>query len=80
MKKYLYGALALPLLFACSSEDFDEKEIISNDPYAGIEKVDATFSMYEGPTTRMASEWEVEVGDMFGFAWLGDYLTNYSSG
>ena len=72
MKKYLYGALALPLLFACSSEDFDEKEIISNDPYAGIEKVDATFSMYEGPTTRMASEWEVEVGDMFGFAWLGD--------
>ena len=72
MKKYLYSALALPLLFACSSEDFD-KEVISNNQFAGIEKVDATFLMDgEGATTRMATEWKVELGDKFGFAWLGD--------
>lgn len=72
MKKYLYSALALPLLFACSSEDFD-KEVISNDQFAGIEKVDATLFMDgEGATTRMATQWSVELGDKFGFAWLGD--------
>ena len=69
MKKYLYSALALPLLFACSSENFDEK-VISNDQFAGIEKVDATFSM-DG-FTRMATDWVTENGDMYGFAWMGD--------
>ena len=71
MKKYLFGALALPLLFACSSEDFDEK-VVGNDKFAGIPTVDATFSMDEGAMTRMhTGAWEVEYGDMFGFAWLG---------
>jgi hypothetical protein len=74
MKKYLYGALALPLLFACSSEDF-EKEVVSNDQFAGIEKVDATFSMAEG-TTRMAKDWELEEGDQYGFAWMGGGQAN----
>jgi hypothetical protein len=70
MKKYLFGAMALPLLFACSSEDF-ENEVVSNDQFAGIEKVDATFVLDEGPVTRMATAWEVELNDMFGFAWMG---------
>ena len=71
MKKYLYSALALPLLFACSSEDFD-KEVISNDQFAGIEKVDATFFMDdESATTRMDTKWGIEYDDLFGFAWLG---------
>lgn len=74
MKKYLYSALALPLLFACSSEDFDEK-VVSNDQFAGIAKVDATFSMAEGATTRMANEWSLEEGDVYGFAWLTDAHT-----
>ena len=75
MKKYLYGALALPLLFACSSEDF-EKEVVSNDQFAGIEKVDAEFSM-EG-TTRfdgagaLDPAWTPQEGDLWGFAWMGD--------
>ena len=69
MKKILYSALALPLLFACSSEDFD-KEVISNNQFAGIEKVDATFSMAEA-STRMATDWALEEGDQYGFAWLG---------
>lgn len=74
MKKYLFGALALPLLFACSSEDFDEK-VISNDQFAGIAKVDATFSMDE-PTTRFdGGVWNTEEGDLWGFAWLGDGAT-----
>ena len=77
MKKYLYSALALPLLFACSSEDF-EKEAISNDQFAGIEKVDATFTMDEGPVTRMDIKdgeytgWTLAEGDKYGFAWLTD--------
>ncbi len=70
MKKYLYSALALPLLFACSSEDFDEK-VISNDQFAGIEKVDATFSM-EGITRFDGGVWDSEEGDLWGFAWEGD--------
>ena len=74
MKKYLFGALALPLLFACSSEDFDEK-VISNNQFAGIAKVDATFSMAEGATTRMATEWSLEEKDVYGFAWLTDAHT-----
>ena len=72
MKKYLYSALALPLLFACSSDDLFEKEAVSNDQFAGIEKVDATFSMDE-PTTRFdGGVWDTEEGDVWGFAWLGD--------
>ena len=69
MKKYLYSALALPLLFACSSENFDEK-VISNDQFAGIEKVDAEFSM-EGTTRFDGGVWNTEEGDLWGFAWLG---------
>jgi len=69
MKKYLYSALALPLLFACSSENFDEK-VISNDQFAGIEKVDATFSM-EGFTRFDGGVWTTEEDDVWGFAWLG---------
>ena len=76
MKKYLYSALALPLLFACSSEDFDEK-VVSNDQFAGIAKVDATFSMDEGATTRFDGKygdatWNPQEGDLWGFAWEGD--------
>ena len=72
MKKYLFSALALPLLFACSSEDLYEKEFVGNDQFKGIEKVDATFFMGdEGATTRMNTEWGVEIGDQFGFAWMG---------
>jgi len=80
MKKYLYSALALPLLFACSSENFDEK-VISNDQFAGIEKVDATFTMDEGPVTRMDIKdgeytgWTLAEGDKYGFAWLTDEYT-----
>jgi len=72
MKKYLYSALALPLLFACSSEDLSEQAVVSNDQFAGIEKVDATFSLADEGTTRMATKWTLEEGDKYGFAWLGD--------
>ena len=78
MKKYLYSALALPLLFACSSEDFTEQEVISNDQFAGIEKVDATFSMAEGFTRFDGGgndenvTWNPQEGDLWGFAWMGD--------
>jgi len=74
MKKYLFGALALPLLFACSSEDFTEQEVISNDPFAGIEKVDATFTMDEGQITRMdnGTGWTLANGDLYGLAWMQD--------
>ena len=72
MKKILYSALALPLLFACSSEDFDN-QAINNDPFAGIQKVDATFSMDEDATTRMdKGSWDPQEGDLWGFAWLTD--------
>jgi len=71
MKKYLLSALALPLLFACSSEDYLDQKATDNDQFAGIEKVDATFSMAEG-TMRMAKDWDLEEGDKYGFAWLGD--------
>ena len=70
MKKYLYSALALPLLFACSSENFDEK-VVSNDQFAGIEKVDAEFSM-DGFTRMDKGSWNPEEGDLWGFAWMGD--------
>ena len=70
MKKYLFGALALPLLFACSSEDFDEK-VVSNDQFAGIAKVDATFSMDEAFTRFDGGVWTTEEGDLWGFAWMG---------
>lgn len=80
MKKYLYSALALPLLFACSSDDLIEKEVISNDQFAGIEKVDATFIMddmraatrFEGVGEGVEPAWTPQEGDTWGFAWLGD--------
>ena len=71
MKKYLLSALALPLLFACSSEDYLDQKATDNDPFAGIEKVDATFSMAEG-TMRFATNWTPEEDDVWGFAWMGD--------
>ena len=71
MKKILYSALALPLLFACSSEDFDN-QAINNDPFAGIEKVDATFSMDEATTRMDKGSWDPQEGDLWGFAWLTD--------
>jgi len=72
----LYSALALPLLFACSSENFDEK-VISNDQFAGIEKVDATFSMegetrFDGKDATGEAAWKAQQNDLWGFAWLGD--------
>lgn len=71
MKKYLLSALALPLLFACSSEDYLDQKAADNDQFAGIAKVDATFSMGEASTMRMATAWSLEEGDVYGFAWLG---------
>ena len=76
MKKYLFGALALPLLFACSAEDLTENKVPSNDKFAGIEKVDATFTLDEGEVTRMATQWGAEVGDRLGFAWLTNDYTS----
>ena len=72
MKKYLFSALALPLLFACS-DDFTEKQVV-NDPYPGVEKVNATFYMDEEPITRMdnGTGWTLANGDLYGFAWMGD--------
>ena len=53
MKKYLYLALALPMMFACSSDDLIEKGVVSNDQFPGVQKVDATFTMMdEGQGTR----------------------------
>ena len=73
MKKYLLSALALPLLFACSSEDYLDQKATDNDQFAGIEKVDATFSMDEGTITRMDNgSWDPQEGDLWGFAWLTD--------
>ena len=72
MKKYLLSALALPLLFACSSEDYLDQKATDNDQFAGIEKVDATFSMADSPSMRMANIWRLEEGDQYGFAWLTD--------
>jgi len=71
MKKYLFGALALPLLFACSSEDFDEK-VVGNDQFGGIPTVDAAFSMDEGFTRLDNGSWNPQEGDLWGFAWLTD--------
>ena len=73
MKKYLLSALALPLLFACSSEDYLDQKATDNDQFAGIEKVDATFSMAESPKMRMdKGSWDPQEGDLWGFAWMGD--------
>jgi len=75
MKKYLLSALALPLLFACSSEDYLDQKAADNDQFAGIEKVDATFSMADSPSMRMANNWSLEEGDVWGFAWMTDAHT-----
>ena len=75
MKKYLLSALALPLLFACSSEDYLDQKATDNDQFAGIEKVDATFSladMDEGSSMRLATDWGAQPNDRLGFAWLTD--------
>ena len=80
MKKYLFGALALPLLFACTAEDLTENKVPSNDKFAGIEKVDATFTLDEGVATRMATQWGAEVGDRLGFAWLTNDYTGSTTG
>lgn len=75
MKKYLFSALALPLLFACS-DDLIEKKVAGNDPFPGIEKVNATFYMDEEPITRMETQWGLENGDLYGFAWMTDKYDN----
>ena len=77
MKKYFLSALALPLLFACSSEDYLDQKATDNDQFAGIEKVDATFTMDEGPKMRMdnGTGWVLANNDLYGFAWLTDAHT-----
>ena len=77
MKKYLLSALALPLLFACSSEDYLDQKATDNDQFAGIEKVDATFSMADSPSMRFATDWTTEEDDVWGFAWMGDRDNNH---
>ena len=74
MKKYLFGALAMPLLFACSDDLIEKAPVAGNDQFAGIEKVDATFIMDEGAKTRMdnGTGWTLANGDLYGFAWMGD--------
>ncbi len=61
--------LALPLVVAaCTSEE----EILSdktNDQYANIPTVEATFNW--GAETRMSTKWDLEEGDKVGLAWLG---------
>lgn len=61
--------LALPLVVAaCTSEE----EILSdktNDQYANIPTVEATFNW--GAETRMNTKWDLEEGDKVGLAWLG---------
>jgi len=75
MKKYFLSALALPLLFACSSEDYLDQKATDNDQFAGIEKVDATFSLADSPKMRLATQWGAELNDRLGFAWLTNNYT-----
>lgn len=60
--------LALPLVVAaCTSEE----EFLSdktNDQYANIPTVEATFNW--GAETRMSTKWDLEEGDKVGLAWL----------
>lgn len=69
MKKSILSMLALPLVVAaCTSEE----EILSdktNDQYANIPTVEATFNW--GAETRMNTKWDLEEGDKVGLAWLG---------
>lgn len=70
-KKVLLTAFALPFLVAaCSSEEDVLEGNKANDQFAGIEKVDATFTT--GADTRMSSAWGLQEGDKVGFAWLTD--------
>lgn len=83
MKKYFLSALALPLLFACSSEDYLDQKATDNDQFAGIEKVDATFSLAdtdESPKMRLATQWGAELNDRLGFAWLTNDYTGSTTG
>lgn len=68
MKKSILSMLALPLVVAaCTSEE----EILSdktNDQYANIPTVEATFNW--GAETRMNTKWDLEEGDKVGLAWL----------
>lgn len=80
MKKYLLSALALPLLFACSSEDYLDQKATDNDQFAGIEKVDATFSLADSPKMRLATQWGAELNDRLGFAWLTNDYTGSTTG
>lgn len=77
-KKVLLTAFALPLLVAaCSSEEDVLEGNKANDQFAGIEKVDATFTT--GADTRLATQWGLEEGDKVGFAWLTNDINDPSA-
>jgi hypothetical protein len=63
--------MALPFaLAACTSEDLVSEQLAA-DQFAGIEKVNAEFKYSEGVESRLQNNWNVEAGDVLGFAWLG---------
>ena len=70
-KKFYLAAMALPFaLAACTSEDLVGEQLAA-DQFAGIEKVNAEFKYSEGVESRLQNNWNVEAGDVLGFAWLG---------
>ena len=71
-KKIMYAVGLSALMAACSSEDVltEVQGSQESDLFAGIEKVDAQFNM--GAESRLATKWDIEIGDRVGFAWLTD--------
>ena len=60
------------MMAACSSEDVltDVQNSQDSDLFAGIDKVEAGFEM--GAESRLATKWDLEIGDRVGLAWLYD--------
>lgn len=74
MKKSLFFSLAATaLLVSCSDDAVLENAAPVADRFAGVEKVNATFTAVNGEVeTRMANHFGLEQNDKVGLAWLED--------
>ena len=67
----LMTAFALSAVFAACSQDADLNEAIVKNDFSDVPMVEANFTANFGAESRMATQYELELNDIVGFAWLG---------
>lgn len=69
--RHILTAIALPALLAACTQD-ELVEVANQPEFNGVPTVEASFTATKGGVdTKMATQFDWEVGDMIGLGWLG---------